>query len=347
LKSTQYNDSPRAVQGLDLRALPLSPLEARVLSRVDGVCTCTEIGTSVGLSYAEVMQILGRLASLGAVRFDGLANSPAERASPSARARSGEYRLEPPASQGGASARPASEPAAKTSVAPRSSTSSSSPRPAIGSAEEIAERKRALARKLGHSSLPPARPASSPSVPAAFSRGAYEVGSQLQHYVGLADTAAQKQDWVSACNFLRLACSLAPRDLVLADRLKSLEQRAASELWEKYAERGRREELLGEWALAARSYERAALGHGSSELFERVAFCILQAKGDLKRAGEFAKRAAALSPQSVRCSLTLLRYYASARLLPEARAELDRARMLAPELPEVRDWTRRAATGDW
>ncbi|HWA70804.1 MAG TPA: hypothetical protein VG937_00645 [Polyangiaceae bacterium] len=342
MKSTQYDDSPRAVQGLDLRALPLSPLEARVLSRVDGVCTCTEIGTSVGLSYAEVMQILGRLASLGAVRFDGRSTSLAERATPSAHARSGEYRLEQPANRGSDPARPsASQPAATSSVPPRSSPS------ALGSAEEIAERKRALARKLGHSSLPPTRPPSSPSVPAASSRGAYEVGSQLQHYVGLADAAAEKQDWVSACNFLRLACSLAPRDLALADRLKALELRAASELWEKYAERGRREELLGEWALAARSYERAALGHTSSELLERVAFCILQAKGDLKRAGEFAKRAAALSPQSIRCSLTLLRYYASARLIPEARAELDRARMLAPELPEVRDWTRRATTGDW
>jgi hypothetical protein len=326
VKSELHSDSPQAVDGLDIRSLPIGPLEALVLSRVDGASTRQQIAASVGCSYEAVVRILERLAELGAVRF-GASAARVERRFPAPTGRSGAYRLEPE--------RP-----------------SAAPDPAR--ADEIELRRHALARKLGHSSLPPVRssmppPASGRASPGSEppDEGRHRVrNQQLEHYIGLADAAASKRDLVSACNFLRLACSLAPRDVVLAERLKALELQSATELWETYAERGRREALLGEWALAARSYERAALGHPSGELFERVAFCLMQAKADPKRAGEFAKRAVAAAPQDLRCSLTLLRYYASVSLRAEALAELDRARMLAPEAPEVRDWVRRAKTGE-
>jgi tetratricopeptide (TPR) repeat protein len=316
------------VDGLDVRSLPIGPLEALVLSRVDGTRTREEIATSVGCSFEAVARILERLAELGAVRFEGSASAErVERRVPAPSARSGAYRLE---------------------LGPESAP------PDSAKADEIELRRHALARKLGHSSLPPARSSLAPQSsrageppPGSADEGRHRVrNQQLEHYIGLADAAAEKRDLVSACNFLRLACSLAPRDVALADRLKALELRAAAELWETYAERGRREALLGEWALAARSYERAALGHTSGELLERAAFCLMQAKGDLKRAGDFAKRAVAVAPQSIRCSLTLLRYYADANLRTEALAELERARMLAPEAPEVRDWVRRAKAGE-
>jgi tetratricopeptide (TPR) repeat protein len=169
---------------------------------------------------------------------------------------------------------------------------------------------------------------------------------QLEHYVGLADTAAEKGDLVSACNFLKLACSLAPNDLPLAGRLKALEQRTANELWESYAERGQQEGLNGDWAGAARSYERAALGHPNATLFERVAYSLLQTKSDLKRAVDVAQRAVSLTPQNVRCRLTLARCYAAAKLRADALAELEQARLLAPEMPEIKDWIRRIQAGE-
>ena len=64
------DESPHAVSGLDIRSLPIGPLEARVLSYVDGVSTREHIAASVGVSTEQVAGILERLAELGAVRFD-------------------------------------------------------------------------------------------------------------------------------------------------------------------------------------------------------------------------------------------------------------------------------------
>jgi hypothetical protein len=332
---------------LDIGSLSIGPSEARVLSCVDGQATREEIASLLGSSPERISEILQHLAELGAVRFDRSGSAPPSlRPSPSPTARSGAYRIGPQR-----------EPSASVPTRPPGAASSASPSGVPTAAHELEQRKRALARKLGHSSLPPA-PASSPTPRAATSSAAsappsrYENenrlrNQQLEHYVGLADAAIEKQELVSACNFLKLACSLAPHDLKLADRLKALELRAATELWVSYAERAQREALNGEWAAAARSYERAALGHPNGTLLERVAYCLLEAKGEVKRAGEFAQRAVALAPQDARCRITLARCYAAAKLRANALVELERARALAPELPEVKDWIRRIGAGEF
>jgi curved DNA-binding protein CbpA len=457
------DDSPQAVEGLDIRTLPIGQLEARVLSYVNGFLTREQIAAAMGLGAAEVSRVLERLAELGAVRFESAQSTlPIERRSPPGTSRSGAYRIDAPRQA------PVSEPARPIHTAPIGATptldpnwqrrvlalhdsldvknhyellgierdaddarirasyrdvvrtfhpdlyfgqslgelgpkllrvfsrltsayevlsrsesravydrslsvrsqihteppgrrsSTSSLRPAVMNPADIEQRKRALARKLGVSSLPPG-PASAPPAaqsqsqapnpssappPSRFENQNRLRNQQLEHYVGLADAAAAKNDLVSACNFLKLACSLAPQDLALAERLKLLGQRSANEHWETYAERGQQEGLDGEWAAAARSYERAAQGHPHPTLFERVAFCLLHAKGDLKRASEFAQRAVFLAPQNVRCRLTLARCYAATKQRANALAELEQARQLAPELPEIRDWIRRVQAGE-
>lgn len=58
---------PRLVDGVDLRALPIGPEEAFVLSRIDGRSKPSDLSVATGLTQARVLEILSRLASLGAV----------------------------------------------------------------------------------------------------------------------------------------------------------------------------------------------------------------------------------------------------------------------------------------
>jgi len=68
---------------MDIRALPLSPAEAFVLSRVDGMSTVAEIAEQTGTSNEGVQALLERLAALGAVSFDEPPVSQQRRAGPS------------------------------------------------------------------------------------------------------------------------------------------------------------------------------------------------------------------------------------------------------------------------
>jgi curved DNA-binding protein CbpA len=229
-------------------------------------------------------------------------------------------------------------------------------RPSASFALDPDARRRALARKLGHSSLPPPRSPSSPSIPSSRSaedlkqryeqRLARAREKQRAHYVTLAEEAAERKDLIAAANALRVACSLAPGDLVLSGDLAEMERRAASELWEAYAERGKYAALEGNSTEAAVSYERAALGHPSAALFERAAFHLVEAAGDLKHAAHLAKQAVSLAPTSAKCRLTLAQVYAAAKLRESALAELERARALEPDSHLIKDWIARVRRGE-
>ena len=221
-------------------------------------------------------------------------------------------------------------------------------------------RRRALARKLGHPSLPPSASSSSPQIPAVNdTKGAAEDlrrryeqrlsharDEQISHYVALSAEAAARNDLVAAANTLRIACSLAPDSLELAGDLAELERRAAESLWESYLERAKYSALEGNHAEAADSYERAALGQPSAPLFERAAHYTLEANGDLRKAGQLAKRAVALAPNSAKCRLTLARVYFAANLHESALAELERARAIEPNQPILKEWILRVKRGE-
>jgi len=224
-------------------------------------------------------------------------------------------------------------------------------------------RRRALARKLGHSSVPPARTPSPSSIPASPSsippsravedlkrryteRLARAHDEQRAHYVTLASEAAARNDLVAAANALRVACSLAPDNIELAGDLLEMERRAAAGMWEAYVERGKYAALEGHPSEAAVAYERAALGHPAAGLFERAAFYTLEAAGDLKHAAQLAKQAVSLAPSSAKCRLTLAQIYASAKLRESALAELERARALDPESALIKNWISRVKRSD-
>lgn len=218
-------------------------------------------------------------------------------------------------------------------------------------------RRRALARKLGHSSQPP-RP-SSPDIPPSSApalaveelKRRYEQrlsqarDEQKNHYLTLAKEAEDRSDLLAAANALRVAASLAPEDLELAGDLAALERRAAAGLWEAYVERAKYAAVEGRPAEAAEAFERAALGHPIPALFERAAFFLLESGGDLKRAAKLAKEAVALAPSSAKCRLTLAQVFAAADLRESALAELERARALEPDQPLIKEWIARVKRG--
>src|SRR4051812_31834358 len=61
---------PRLLPGCDLKSLPLTPVEAYLLSRVDAVMSERDLAMLTGAPVTEVAATLDRLHELGAIDFD-------------------------------------------------------------------------------------------------------------------------------------------------------------------------------------------------------------------------------------------------------------------------------------
>ncbi len=224
------------------------------------------------------------------------------------------------------------------------------------------ERRRALARKLGATTMPPRARSSAPP---ASERGpvAQEVvaddlkrryeqrlnsarESQIDKYRTEAEEALAKNDVVSAANSLRIASSLVPEDEELAAQLEEVQEKANLELAETYHEQARYEERSGRFLEAALSFERAARGKPSAKFYERAAHCLLKGDGDMRRAGELAKKAATMAPKAAEPRITLAKVYAHAGMKESAVKEFERAAQLAPDDDSIKDWIKRLKRGE-
>jgi tetratricopeptide (TPR) repeat protein len=249
-------------------------------------------------------------------------------------------------------------PAQASSGPPNSVPTSPTPTPSPSLRPSDPEaRRRALARKLGVS-MPPAARVSVPPDPhaAALARETatadikrmYEQRvvelkeRQVQHYVDAANAAEQAGDLVSATNALRIATSLAPADAAMKTRLGELEMRAATGLADSYLEQAQYEEREGRFKEAARSYQRALRSKPLPKLMDRVATCIFMAKGDLKEAADFGKRAVLGAPDDASFRVTLAKIYLEAGMKQSGLSELERAQQLAPKDDTIRDLLKRA-----
>jgi tetratricopeptide (TPR) repeat protein len=216
-------------------------------------------------------------------------------------------------------------------------------------------RRRAFARKLGAASLPPACAVSAPtSDPAAIrekvagdlrrqhaERLAQAHQSQLRRYLGAADEALAGGNAIAAATALRIAASLAPDDTELAQRLRAAESRAASDQADSYLAQAQYEERHGKFAEAARAYERVNLGKPSPRISERLAFCLVEANGDARKALEHARRAVIMVADNAQFRITLSRAYLLAGMRQSALGEFERALELAPDDDTIKDWIRR------
>lgn len=235
-----------------------------------------------------------------------------------------------------------------------------SPRPVSSRPSDPDARRRALARKLGRPSGRMPRVSSNPPTSAPVSRESvaedlkrrYEQRfaniktRQIERYVEVADHALLEDNPVSAANALRIAVSLAPEDAALKARLDDIQARANSELAQSYLDQAQYEERSGRLAEAATSYERAARGKPNARLLERAAHCLVESRGDFKKASELAKQAVSMAPEQADLRVTLARVYLAAGMKQSALSEFDRAFTLAPGDETIRTWIKRIKRGE-
>lgn len=231
-----------------------------------------------------------------------------------------------------------------------------------GMALDPNERRRALARKLAGGTIPPGARRSAPptstrdpvvqEMVADDLKRRYEQSvtrardDQVTRYIEAADLAQKEGNVVSAANALRVAVTLRPDDEELKARLEQTQERANQELAETYRDQAQYEERSGRFAEAALSYERAARGKPTAQLFERAAFCLQAANGDLRKAGELGKRAVTMAPKAAEPRVTLAKVYVKAGMKESALLEFERAAQLAPDDDSIKDWIKRLKRGE-
>ncbi|HKO52092.1 MAG TPA: DnaJ domain-containing protein [Polyangiaceae bacterium] len=268
----------------------------------------------------------------------------------------------PPAPASG-NALPSQPPARRQSPQP---ASTSQPRLQSLSPPDPEARRRALARKLGGRAMSGSFPAVMPapiSTPTpqrleARDRAVEDLRKkyeqrvtqarvdQAERYLVNARQSLASKDPISAANALRIAASLVPDNAEVSARLAQAQNEAESLLSGHYLAQAQYEEREGRMADAARSYARATLGSPDVRTFERAAYCALLAEGDLRLAGEHARKAVALGPDDAQARVTLARIYVSAGMKQSGLAEFERAATLAPKDDTIRDWIRRLKRGE-
>jgi predicted Zn-dependent protease len=135
--------------------------------------------------------------------------------------------------------------------------------------------------------------------------------------------------------------SLAPEDTALQQRLNEVAGRAKHELSGSYLEQAEYEERDEKWLAAAKSYARALIGRPEARIFDKVAHCLLSGEGDLREAGEAAKKAVLMQPDNARFRVNLARFYVKAGMKQSAEGEIARAATLGSSDDKVVDWIRR------
>ena len=214
--------------------------------------------------------------------------------------------------------------------------------------------RRMLARKMGLRT--PAAPASK-SVPPAANRQAvrnavdadlkarYDARmgrspAKAEKYMAMAETATMNRDWSSAVNSLRMALQAAPDNQDIITKLNQAQMTADRELAPKFIEQGKYEEKDHRPERAARSFERAARGLNSAELYHRAAVCLLKAteinEGEHRKGVELARHAVQLDNRNAAYRLTLARAYDKAGMKTSAQGEARRALELEPNNDEAK-----------
>lgn len=235
------------------------------------------------------------------------------------------------------------------------STGTSSPAPPTTNMAsptvDVAARRDALARRLlgGRSptvSRPPPGGQSRTTAPAppttadamASLRRRYEERvtlakqAEARKYIANAQSALAANDPIAAANAFRIALKLTPGDAALESQARETDTKADVLLSETYTKQARYEEKSEQWEQAARSWSRVCKARpGDATAHERAANAIVKACGDLHEASRLAARACELDGNNAAFRVTLAGVFEAAGLGLNARRELERAALLAPQ----------------
>jgi len=169
---------------------------------------------------------------------------------------------------------------------------------------------------------------------------------RVRQLIAQANEALASKNLLFAANALRLAVSLSPNDEELGKRFETVEKDAAASLADRYLEQARYDEQREHWAEAAQSYERVLKGRPTAQIYERTAHCLVEARLDMKKAVDLARKAVELVPKSITHRITLARAFARAGMAQSALGELERARAQDPNNDSVKEWINRVKRGE-
>lgn len=216
----------------------------------------------------------------------------------------------------------------------------------VGSEEAAEEARRHMARKL-RTSLPPVAPAHSDAPPALNAREALDAQLRARYEARLKDPGAVErhlsqaaqaeaaQKWPTAVSALKSALELRPGDPKIQSEIERVETLADRAYAPRFIEQARYEERDGQFERASRSYERAARGKSSPDLYVQASLCQLRATGG-RRAVELARKAVALAPTALLPRLTLAKAYFAEGMTASALAEAARALEIDPKNEEAK-----------
>ncbi len=221
-----------------------------------------------------------------------------------------------------------------------SPSSSSLPPPRRQGAPTSDAARKLLARKMGHRARAPSnqeqvRRNVRENLKARYDGRKQELESKVQRLLDQADRARSAGDWSAAVAGVRMAAELKADDRTIQVRLASIQAEADRALAPRFIEQAKYEEGDGQFARAARSYERAAKGKNAPNLYNRGAECLLHLEtldeGETRMVVDLARSAVKGDPQKAAYRITLARAYAVAGMKTSAIGELKRALESEPE----------------
>lgn len=147
--------------------------------------------------------------------------------------------------------------------------------------------------------------------------------------VAEAQKAEQERDLAGAVRAYRLALALAPERQDVAAAHERLATELAVSLADRYEQQAEYEERHQKWGSAATSWAKVVEGRPrDGKALERAALALVEAKGDLHRARDFAQKAVSLRPEDAAAHFALGRVFFAAGLMLNAKRELEEVRKL-------------------
>ncbi len=229
------------------------------------------------------------------------------------------------------------------------------PAPAPRPRADHASRKRVARELLAKRVRRPAPPSPSPRPSPPDARDAVEAlartlqrvskgrsaEDRTERLIADADRAERSGNFTGAAEALRIAAAWRPDDEALSKRADELRARALDRKAPKYEARARYAEETEHWEEAALCWMKVCEVRPRDGAAARsAARSLLEARGDLKEAALYAKRAIELDPGDVDAHLLLARVYLAAGMPASARPALQTVLELAPGHPKATELQR-------